>query len=137
MTAPRLARAVAAVLAAVMLTFLVVSGAIRADNPFLVPDLLLSVLLLAAAALPARWAASGLLFAFGLAAGVWTTSLSHYAVRGEVVDGLDHLPLIGACVVQSVFLARHLVRRSGHETADAPGAPGAAHGAEPGHAVAP
>ncbi|GAB2480655.1 hypothetical protein GCM10027063_23650 [Promicromonospora xylanilytica] len=110
MTVLRTARVVAAILATVMLVFLAVTGAIRADNPFLAPDLLLSVLLLVAACLPARWAAPALLFAFGLATGVWTASLSAYAVRGELVDGLDHLPLIGACVVQSVFLARRLVR---------------------------
>jgi ABC-type dipeptide/oligopeptide/nickel transport system permease component len=110
MTVLRTARVVAAILATVMLVFLVVTGAIRADNPFMVPDLLLSILLLVTACLPARWAAPALLFAFGLASGVWTTSLSHYAVRGELVDGLDHLPLIGACVIQSLFLARRLLR---------------------------
>jgi hypothetical protein len=106
----RTARIVAVILAAVMIVFLVVSGAVRTDNPFLVPDLLLSVLLLIAAALPARWAVTVLLFAFGLSAGVWTVSLSHYAVRGELVDGLDHLPLIAACVIQSLFLVRLLGR---------------------------
>lgn len=110
MTVLHIARAVAAILAAVMLVFLTVTGAIRTDNPFMVPDLLLSVLLLVTACLPARWAAPALLFAFGLAAGVWATSLSHYAVRGEIVDGLDHLPLIGASVIQSVFLVRRLGR---------------------------
>jgi ABC-type dipeptide/oligopeptide/nickel transport system permease component len=110
MTVLRTARVVAAILATVMLVFLALTGAIRADNPFMVPDLLLSVLLLVTACLPARWAAPALLFAFGLASGVWTASLSHYAVRGELVDGLDHLPLIGACVIQSVFLVRRLIR---------------------------
>jgi hypothetical protein len=109
MTALRTARAVAVILATVMISYLVASGAIRVDNPFLVPDLLLSALLLVTACLPARWAPQALLFAFGLATGVWTTSLSHYAVRGELVDGLDHLPLIAACVIQSSFLARRLL----------------------------
>lgn len=122
MTALRIARTVAVTLATVMIVYLVVSGAIRADNPFLVPDLLLSVLLLVTACLPARWAPPALLFAFGLATGVWTTSLSHYAVRGELVDGLDHLPLIAACVIQSFFLARRLLRGP----ADGPRSPVAA-----------
>ena len=114
MTTLRTARIVAVILATIMLVYLVISGAIRGDNAFLVPDLLLSVLLLVAAGLPARWAVTVLLFAFGLAVGVWTASLSHYAVRGELVDGLDHLPLIAACVIQSVFLVRLLGRdRSG------------------------
>ncbi|WP_129789378.1 hypothetical protein [Promicromonospora panici] len=114
MSTVRTARVVAVLLATVMIVFLVVSGAIRPDNAFLVPDLLLSVLLLIAASLPSRWAATVLLFAFGLAVGVWTASLSHYAVRGELVDGLDHLPLIAACVIQSLFLVRLIGReRSG------------------------
>lgn len=89
-----------------MAVFLVVSGAIRADNPFLVPDALLTVLLVISACLPARWAVQALIFAFALAVGAWTASLSHYAVRGDLVDGLNHLPLIASAVLQSVFLAR-------------------------------
>lgn len=112
MTLLRTARIVAAIQATVMTVYFLVTDAVRADNPFLVPDLLLTVLLVVAACLPARWAVPALVFAFGLAAGVWTVSLSHYAVRGELVDGLDHLPLIGASVVQSLFLVRHLGRGS-------------------------
>ena len=119
MTTLRTARVVAVILATVMIVFLVFSGSIRADNAFLVPDLLLSVLLLSAASLPARWAVTVLLFGFGLAVGVWTASLSHYAVRGELVDGLDHLPLIAACVIQSAFLVRLL----GRDRSDIPGDP--------------
>ncbi|MDR7384863.1 hypothetical protein [Promicromonospora iranensis] len=119
MTLLRTARIVAAIQATVMTVYFLVTNAVRADNPFFVPDLLLTVLLVVAASLPARWAVPALVFAFGLAAGVWTVSLSHYAVRGELVDGLDHLPLIGACVVQSLFLIRHL----GRGPADPAGAP--------------
>jgi ABC-type dipeptide/oligopeptide/nickel transport system permease component len=119
-TALSTARLVAAILAAVMTVYFLVTDAVRADNPFLVPDLLLSVLLVVTASLPARWAAPALVFAFGLAAGVWTVSLSHYAVRGELVDGLDHLPLIGACVILSLFLVRGLVRGPAGRPVEAP-----------------
>ncbi|WP_125777404.1 hypothetical protein [Antribacter gilvus] len=110
MDALRTARVVAAIQATVMAVFLAASGALRADNPFAVPDALLTLLLAVAACLPARWAAPSLIFSFALAVGVWTVSLSHYAVRGDLVDGLNHLPLVASAVVQSVVLARHLSR---------------------------
>lgn len=72
--------------------FLFLHDSWRADNLFLVPDLLLCAALLAAAALPARLAPPGLLAAFGFAAGVLATSVASYAVDGR----LGLASLIGA-----------------------------------------
>jgi hypothetical protein len=100
-----IARVVAILLALVMIWYFVTSNAIRADNPFLVPDALLTVLLLAATVTPRPWAAPVFIFGFAWAAAVWTTSLCTYAVRGEFAQGANHLALIAPCVVMAVLLA--------------------------------
>jgi hypothetical protein len=64
--------------------FLFVSDAWRADNVFLVPDLVLCALLVVAASLRGRLAVPALILALGLAAGVLMTSVSSYAVDGRV-----------------------------------------------------
>ncbi|MBE1457283.1 hypothetical protein H4W79_001497 [Nocardiopsis terrae] len=78
-----LARTAAAAIGLVTFVYLLHHDSWRAENLFLVPDLVLCAALAAAALLPARRARAGLLFAFGLGAGVLMTSASSYAVRGE------------------------------------------------------
>ncbi|MEO3814600.1 hypothetical protein ABGB17_36865 [Sphaerisporangium sp. B11E5] len=88
------ARYVALTLTAVMIWYFLTSDAVRAGNPFLVPDLLLTAFLLISAVLPHRLAAPALLFAFPWAAAVWTVSLFTYITRDAFWDGADHLALI-------------------------------------------
>lgn len=99
-----IARFVAVALTLVMAYYFLTSDAIRSGNPFLVPDALLTVLLLAAALTPRRWAAPVMIFAFAWSAAVWTVSLSSYAVRGEFADGANHFALIiPACVMAGLL----------------------------------
>lgn len=74
------------------------------DNPFLVPDLLIVVLLGSAAALPRRLAVPALIFALAWAAAVWAVSLSHWLVDGELARGLGHLALIIPAVIAAVLV---------------------------------
>lgn len=77
-----LSRVVAALVGVGTFVFLFLYDSWHADNLFLVPDLVLCLVLLVGAVLPARLARPGLLFGFGLAAGVLMTSVASYAVRG-------------------------------------------------------
>ncbi len=105
-----IARGVALAITGVMVYYFPTSDAIRSDNPFLVPDLLLTLLLVMAALAPRRVAIPGLLFAFAFATAVYTVSMSTYTVRGEFTDGADHVALITPMLVMSVLLARELGR---------------------------
>jgi hypothetical protein len=100
-----IARGVAGLLALVMIWYFATSNAIREDNPFLVPDALLTAFLVAAVFVPHPWTAPALIFAFAWAAAVWTTSLSTYAVRGEFAQGANHLALITPAVLAAALLA--------------------------------
>lgn len=117
----RIARVVALLLVLAMIWYFATSNAIRPDNLFLVPDALLTALLLAAAVVPRSWATPGLTFAFAFAAAVWTTSLSAYAVRGEFAQGANHLALITPCVVLAVLLA--VAARDGRDPTAQPTTP--------------
>lgn len=86
--------------------FLFVSDAWRADNLFLVPDLVLCVLLVAAASVRGRLVVPALIFALGLAAGVLITSVSGYAVDGR----LGLASLVGALVAVAVAGALARIR---------------------------
>lgn len=77
------ARALAAIVGVGTFLFLFVNESWRADNLFLVPDLVLTAALGVAAIMPDRWAKGALAASHGLAAGVLMTSVSSYAVRGE------------------------------------------------------
>lgn len=101
----RLARVSAVVIGVGTVAFLFILGNVRADNLFLVPDLLFSAVLVTAALLPDRLARPALVLGFALAAGVLITSVSSYNVRGE----LGTFSLIG--LVPSVVLAIALSRR--------------------------
>ncbi|QFG22309.1 hypothetical protein [Actinomadura sp. WMMB 499] len=76
-------RAFAVLISVTTFVFLFVHDSWRGDNLFLVPDLILCALLLIAAALPGRYAAPALGFALAMSAGVFTASVSSYAVRGN------------------------------------------------------
>lgn len=77
----------------------------RLDNPFLVPDLLIVVLLGSSAALPRRIAAPALIFSLAWSAAVWATSLAHWLVDGEVGRGLGHLALVLPAVLAAAAAA--------------------------------
>lgn len=103
-TAPTAARVAAVAVSLGTFGFLFVSDAWRADNLFLVPDLILCVLLVAAAAMRGRMAVPALILALGLAAGVLITSAASYAVDGRLGAG----SLAGAvgALVTAVVLVR-------------------------------
>jgi hypothetical protein len=77
----------------------------RLDNPFLLPDLLILVLLAGSAALPRRIAAPALIFSLAWSAAVWATSLTHWLVDGEVGRGLSHLVLVLPAVLAAAAAA--------------------------------
>lgn len=104
-------RVVALAIVAVMIVYFVTSDALRWDNAFLVPDLLLTVFLLVAAVLPSRLAGPALVFATTWAAAVYAVSLSTYAVRGEFADGAIHLALIMPLLIVALWISMGLVRR--------------------------
>ncbi len=79
-----IARIVAVAIAVGTFAFLFINNSWRADNLFLVPDLILCALLVLGAALPARHAHGALLFGFGYTAGVLSCSVASYAVAGQL-----------------------------------------------------
>jgi len=107
------ARFVALAIVAVMVLYFATAGVIRSDNPFLVPDALLTVLLLTAALLPQRAAVPALIFAFGWDTAVYSTSLCTYAVRGEFAEGANHFALILPSLAMAVLLAHGLAKQPG------------------------
>lgn len=77
-------RVVAAILSLATFAFLFRHDSWRADNQFLVPDLLLCAGLAVAAVAPGRHARRWLPVAFAFAAGVLAVSVASYAVRDEL-----------------------------------------------------
>ncbi|MBP2702555.1 hypothetical protein JOL79_01910 [Microbispora sp. RL4-1S] len=98
-------RWVAAALTLVMAVYFVTSDAIRAGNPFLLPDAVLTLLLAGATVVRGRLAAPAMIFAFAWAAAVWTVSLCTYATRGAFAEGANHIALIVPCVAAAAALA--------------------------------
>ncbi|ROT26790.1 hypothetical protein [Micromonospora sp. HM5-17] len=103
------ARLVAAAIAVVMVHYFATSNAIRADNPFLVPDAFILLSVLVSPLLPRRAAVPAMIFAFGWSAGVLTVSLFTYVVRDEFPVG--HLFLIGPCLILAALLGRVVARQ--------------------------
>lgn len=99
-----IARGVAAALTLVMIYYFWTSDAIRSGNPFLVPDLLLTLFALASLLLPRRVAVPAMIFAFAWAAGVLTVSLFTHLVRDEFP--VDHLFLILPSIAMAALLGR-------------------------------
>lgn len=110
-------RVAALVLSGATFAFLFLHDSWRADNLFLVPDLVLCAALLGAALTPARWAGRALLFAFALSAGVLMTSVAAYVVDGR----FGGASLLGA--VAAVVLAA-LMTRTDPAVAAGPGTAG-------------
>ncbi|BBH65775.1 hypothetical protein ACTI_24600 [Actinoplanes sp. OR16] len=77
-------RLAAATLSITTFAYLFVHDSWRRDNPFLVPDLILCVVLALAASLPAPAATAALPLGFAYAAGVLAVSVSSYAVTGTL-----------------------------------------------------
>jgi hypothetical protein len=77
-------RAAAAVLSLSTFLFLFLHDSWRADNLFLVPDLVLCAVLIGGAVLPGRAATAVLTVGFAYTAGVLATSSFSYLVRGEI-----------------------------------------------------
>ncbi|MFB4314191.1 hypothetical protein [Actinomadura sp. 21ATH] len=100
-------RAFAVLISAATFAFLFLHDSWRGDNLFLVPDLILCVLLPVSAALPARYAAPALAFTFAMCTGVFTASVSSYAVRGEL--GAASLLGVAGCAAAAALLQRHLI----------------------------
>ena len=98
------ARCVALAITLVMIWYFITSDAIRSDNPFLVPDLLLTAFLLAAGLLPAGIARPALVFAFGWTSAVLTVSLFTYIVRDEFSQGANHLAMIIPSLAMAAIL---------------------------------
>ncbi|MEU4534133.1 hypothetical protein AB0G15_04605 [Streptosporangium sp. NPDC023825] len=99
------ARWVIVALTGTMIYYFVTSNAIRPGNPFLVPDMILTVLLPASAAFRGRFAVPAMIFALAWSAAVWTVSLCTYSTRGAFADGANHLALIIPSVVAAGLLA--------------------------------
>lgn len=115
-------RAVAALLSLSTFVFLFLHDSWRADNMFLVPDLILCAFLLAAALLPGRFAVAALPAAFAYTAGVLITSVFSYVVRGEF--GLPSLAGVLLATVAAIALVRHGL--AGREPASGRGSGGGA-----------
>jgi hypothetical protein len=106
MTLLTAARIVAAGLSLTTFVFLFLHDSFRSGNLFLVPDLVLCTALMVAAALPRAFAVPALIGAFGMAVGVFATSVSSYAVDGEL--GLPSTLGVGTSLVMAALLSRTL-----------------------------
>lgn len=103
MTTLTIGRIAAVLLSLGTFGFLFPTDSWRADNLFLVPDLILCAALLVAAALPDRVAAPALLAAYCFAGGVLVTAVASYAVDGRIGIG-SALGAVGSLVMAAVFL---------------------------------
>lgn len=101
-------RAFAVLISVTTFVFLFVHDSWRGDNLFLVPDLILCALLPTAAALPAPYTAPAMSFMLAMCTGVFVTSASSYAVRGEL--GAASLLGVVGCAVMAALLQRHLLK---------------------------
>jgi len=103
MTSLLIGRIAAAVLAGSTFVFLFIHDSWRADNLFLVPDLIMCAALAVAAGLPSAIAGRALTVAFALSAGVFMTSVASYAVDGRL--GAPSLAGAVAAAAFAVWLA--------------------------------
>ncbi|XVQ08004.1 hypothetical protein ACQP1W_36325 [Spirillospora sp. CA-255316] len=98
-------RVLAVIFSAGTFVFLFLHDSWRGDNLFLVPDLILCGLLLVAAVLPRRHAVPALAFSFAMCTGVFTASVSSYAVRGELGTA-SFVGVVGCAVMAALLLTR-------------------------------
>lgn len=103
-------RYIAVFIGVTTLFFLFLHGSFRSDNIFLVPDLILSALLLVAAALPKRIAAVMLLFGFGLAVGVFVTATVSSMIQGQM--GIPTLVAAIGSLAISIILMRRMIGKN-------------------------
>lgn len=103
MTTVNAGRGFAVLISATTFVCLFVNGSWRDDNLFLVPDLIICTLLLAAAALPRPYAAPAIVFALAMSTGVFTASVASYAVRGEL-GFASLLGVVGCAAMAAVLL---------------------------------
>jgi hypothetical protein len=96
-------RVVAAGVGLSTFVFLFLHDSWRADNLFLVPDLILCAALLVAAALPSRIAARALLAAYCFSGGVLVTAVASYAVDGGIGIG-SLIGATGSLIMAALFL---------------------------------
>jgi hypothetical protein len=106
-----LGRVVAAGVSLSTFVFLFLHDSWRADNIFLVPDLILIVALLVSAVLPARFAVRAMVISLSLAAGVFATSVASYAVRDEF-GAASLLGAVGTLVMAGLLTRPTAVRRT-------------------------
>ncbi len=93
-------------------------NAFRTDNIFLVPDLVLAVLLVAAALSPKRIAPPLLLAAFSLSAGVFMTAFASSMVAGRL--NIPSLAATLGSLLGMTLTARHIVREGKRLNESAP-----------------
>ncbi|SEH03060.1 hypothetical protein SAMN05444920_13269 [Nonomuraea solani] len=77
----------------------------RADNAFLVPDLIISGLLIMSAFLPPAHVVRGMILAYGMAAGVFTAAAFSALVRGEP-GMVTMVAAAGSLVVAALLVVR-------------------------------
>ena len=106
MTTLKIGRIAAVLLSLGTFAFLFPTDSWRADNLFLVPDLILCAALLVAAALPGRIAVPALLAADGFSAGVLLTAVASYAVYGRI--GIGSLIGSASALIMAVVFLRAL-----------------------------
>ncbi|MFC7624290.1 hypothetical protein [Microlunatus sp. GCM10028923] len=117
-------RGIAGILAAFMAAYFVTdnfggTSVLRLSNPFLIPDLLIVLLLGIAALLPSRPGRPMLIFSLAWSAAVWTVSLAHLIMAGQVARGLGHLGMILPAVIAAVLVIMMQARqRPDRETPD-------------------
>lgn len=99
------ARIVAVALSAGTFAFLFVNDHWRLDNVFLIPDLIVCALLVAAALAPRPQAAPLLLLAFAATAGVLGTAVSSLLVQGIVGIGALFAAVTAAAMAGLLALA--------------------------------
>jgi hypothetical protein len=103
----RAARVVGLLLAAIMLVYLTTYDDVwESDNPFLVPDILMGVLLATSSVLPSRWAAPAMIYAFGWTAGILAVTVFNYLIRDEF--SALNLAMALTATVAAALLARNV-----------------------------
>ncbi|MGI5290707.1 hypothetical protein ACQEVF_46320 [Nonomuraea polychroma] len=85
--------------------YLFLAGMVRADNAFLIPDLIISGLLIMSAFLPPAYEVRGMILAYGMAAGVFTTAAFSALTRGDL-GVVTVAAAAGSLVVAALLVTR-------------------------------
>lgn len=108
---PLLLRAAALGTATGTIAFLFLGDGWRLSNIFLIPDLIVTLVLAAAAFLPRAQLLPSLLGGFAMGAGVFATASADYLVEGRIGIGAG-IALV-TCLVSAGFVLRRLIRTAG------------------------